>query len=60
MGKEYLKGYQQKFLESKENSEKHSEKNSEKGKDKENFNPILDEESFFGNYTWTHWGEDNR
>lgn len=25
-----------------------SEKNSEKGRDKENFNPILDEESFFG------------
>jgi hypothetical protein len=41
MNKDYLKSHQ-----SKDNSEKLSEKSREK----ENFNPILDEESFFGNY----------
>jgi len=45
MNKDYLKSNQ-----SKDNSEKLSEKNSDKGREKENFNPILDEESFFGNY----------
>jgi hypothetical protein len=45
MSKEYIKGFQHKFLESKENSEVQlSEKNSEK--DKENFNPLLDEQMF--------------
>jgi len=47
MNKDYLKSNQ-----SKDNSEKLSEKNSDKGREKENFNPILDEESFFGNYEW--------
>jgi len=42
VNKEYLRSYQA----SKEGSEKLSEKDG----DKENFKPILDEDSFFANY----------